>query len=193
MLIARSETVLPLQSNQFSISPSGGVENWLDEDILGDSINIDQYGYRALVVNTGTYAGNIGVMLEQYTEKPTLDVDSWDTVSEYSLKSTTGLSVTPWADAEFASTSILGWVRVSISERGRQDGENAQDVVENPVEHYRIALWPGPVQPIHVVKDVERVDDDIIEVDDGPVRSHSTPPPPMEIPRSAKVANLRGL
>ncbi|MFJ5535378.1 hypothetical protein [Streptomyces sp. NPDC093261] len=112
------------------------------------------------IVMTGTESGPVSVTVQADAHEPgPADPDAWDEVVEVSLllPGDKPAVVTDFDDDESSSLPALtvlgpGPYRVRVHARGRDAGQEALMVEDEPVEEHLIQVWPAPAAPTQVIK-----------------------------------------
>lgn len=105
-------------------------------------------------LTTGLHTGPVGLDIESHESEPDLN-DIWEDVVEVSLQvSGPVLSLVQWA--ELTGTPLVrmaGSYRLRYSGRG-MDKAHEEDTVlgSDPIDRYRIDIWPASPAPDRVVK-----------------------------------------
>lgn len=100
-------------------------------------------------VGVGTVRNlNVPVAVELHDQEPADDSAKWDHVTECSVEVPSGRLVVAGCTDYFPEARRIE-VRARVSygslAGGSADGLNGED-------HYRVAMWPGPVAPVRVVR-----------------------------------------
>ncbi|MGW2696108.1 hypothetical protein ACWC3Y_30610 [Streptomyces sp. NPDC001296] len=112
------------------------------------------------IVMTGTETGPVSATVQAAAREPgPANLDAWDEVVEVSLMlpGENPAVVTDFDDDESSSLPAFtvlgpGPYRVRVHARGRDAGQEALMVDDEPVEEHLIQVWPAPAAPTHVIK-----------------------------------------
>jgi hypothetical protein len=106
-----------------------------------------------LFLTTGLHTGPVGLAVNLFEADPGPDED-WEEIVEVSLAVSGPASLVEWASDAGAPLALApGSYRARYSARGMEAGRELDTNVDpDPVDHYRLDLWPAPPAPDRIVK-----------------------------------------
>ena len=105
-------------------------------------------------LTTGLHTGPVGLEIECHETDPGVD-ESWEDIVEASVQvSGPVLTLVRWAEAEgLALARMAGSYRLRYAGRGMDKAQQEDTVLgPDPIDHYRIDIWPAPPAPDRVVR-----------------------------------------
>ncbi|UKD57759.1 hypothetical protein L3Q65_13850 [Amycolatopsis sp. FU40] len=156
---ARTATAdLYVDYGHFSVTDYGADVPELRPAYANGLVGADSSGASVL---TGTATGEVTVTVQLLDAEPgSIELDSWDEVSEVSLDSAEGfLLVHNMMDGPPRELGELAYVgpgtyRLRVHARGRDIAPHSH--ADTPREHYQISAWPAPETPPTVHKQTDR-------------------------------------
>ncbi|WP_052372676.1 hypothetical protein [Amycolatopsis taiwanensis] len=143
VMVATAE--LRVTYGQFLVRDYG---SWVSENLYPDSNGLVAADSSGAVVLTGINTGRVNVTVELLDSAPgSVDFDDWDEVVEVSVDSedgeliACGLEDSP-LEFPFLSHAGAGPYRLRVHARGRDTAPHLNRY--DPVEDYKISVWPAP-------------------------------------------------
>ncbi|MFC4502149.1 MULTISPECIES: hypothetical protein [Streptomyces] len=117
-----------------------------------------------LTIMSGTHSGYIDLTIECLQGEPTQNFEEWESVADVSYHSRKGvLFPLVWAgdtlrEAGNLAHSGVGWYRIRVHTRGRDQGKKLSampEIPDHPVEKHLITIWPAPPkrEKVHKIED----------------------------------------
>lgn len=124
-------------------------DDWNSQDTLAQRLLVESH-----IISVMTFQMDwLEVDLEVCEPMPTVDPSLWDHVVEASLEVPTGQLTVDTCLFGIAKRLRVkpGWYRILFCTCGIGDWETIEEGEAIP-EHYRITLWPAPVEPVNIIK-----------------------------------------
>ncbi|MGW2721757.1 hypothetical protein [Streptomyces sp. NPDC001492] len=138
------------------------------------------------LILTGIRTGDVQVTAEpRDTPPPASDHTTWEEIVETSIQCHTGqllvesLDLGPADELPNLATAGPGWYRLRVHAHGRDTNPDGTDA--DPLEHYRLTVWPSPPTTTAILKSSERITAELARHTNQPAHA-PRPIPPADQP-----------
>lgn len=152
--------IVQVQYGQAYIELDGAFGGLMEKSFVGQSNGLcGAAAPEVLFLVTGLHTGPVGLTVNLSTVSPDLD-QSWEEIVEVSVLVPHGaITLVEWS-AEHGERMTLppGEYRVRCSASAMQAANELDtNVTEQPVDRYRLDLWPAPSAPDRIIKQTSEV------------------------------------
>jgi hypothetical protein len=160
--LTRVDSVLFIENNTYTLVDEAHPQDRFPDPLTTGVIAVADDGKTgAAAITCGTHIGDVRLAIETWDSVPPLAAALWEDVAEASLRWAGGRMVVWGADddeEEGAEVSVYdhapaGSYRIRIHVRGRDDGEDRNDI--DPPEEHLLQIWPAPPGPEAALKSTD--------------------------------------